>query len=106
MTNSFLLSTVTAILMTGAVLVHLQNHHDDTENLHQNETDLETDDDMFYNEFKPNPKIANVATSNLSNVKMKRSSQSFVMDQYSIDDKNLSMIDFGKREKIKEVFET
>jgi hypothetical protein len=102
MTNSFVLSTVTAILMTGSVLVILKNHHNDTENLHfnENETDLFDNENTFF-KYIPNPKIASV----VENIKIKRSSNyhSDDMMKYSIDDKNISMIDFPKREKIKEV---
>lgn len=104
MTNTLVLSTVTAILMTGAVLIHIKHH--DTENLHHNET---TPDEFESHEyFEYNPKIANVLNHHVVNPNVKtmtkRSSQNVEMKKYSIEDKNLSMIDFPKREKIKEVF--
>jgi hypothetical protein len=104
MTNSFVLSTVTAILMTGAVLIHIKHQHD-TENLHYNETEADEFESHEQFDYNPNPKIANVLNHVVSpNVKTmtKRSLPSEEIE-YSIEDKNPSMIDFPKREKVKEV---
>lgn len=105
MTSSLLLSAMTIVAITGTALVTLKYnayHEDDIDIILYNDSD-EIDS---YTDYKYSPKF-NYNLNQLSHDKpiVKRSSnEEFVpRPQYVYSDKNLSMIDETKREKIKEV---
>lgn len=93
MTNSVLLSALGIIALTGITLTTLKHRHNDDSYV---EVDGENDDNVT--DVRYNPKFY-MHVKNHSTVK--RSSGDDV--QYSIADKDMSMIDEAKREKVKQV---
>lgn len=97
MSNTVLLSAMTMIALTGITLTALKYRNDDNE--HSNVIlDLDYDDDTM-DSSRINPKFGFYETRNQSTVSKREASDG----QYAIDDRNVSMIDGEKREKIKEV---
>lgn len=97
MSNTVLLSAMTMIALTGITLTALKYRNDDNE--HSNViVDLDYEDDTM-DSSRMNPKFGYYETKNQSAITKRAASDA----QYAIDDRNLSMIDEEKREKIKEV---
>lgn len=93
MANSMILTAMTMIALTGVTLTSLKYRHDDQSNVDFNLTD-DGDDDTLHVNPKFQYKLANKSVS-------KRSSDD--RGQYSIDDKNASMVVEMRREKVKQV---
>lgn len=87
MSNTVFLSAMTVIALTGITLTTLKHRHDDNY--------VEIDDENS-TEVQLNPKFY-MHSKNHSI--MKRSSD----EEYSITDKDQSLIDHAKRDKVKEV---
>lgn len=106
MTSSLFLSAMTIVAITGTTLVTLKynsSHHDDDNTdfiAHNDSSEIDSD----YN-YRISPKFhydANKSEPSMDNRIVKRSIDE-ISNEYVISDKNLSMIDEAKREKVKEV---
>ena len=108
MSNSVLLSAMTIIAITGVTLTTLK--YQNTNNDHPN---VIGDDDDYYTDSiestRLNPKfhfydVLDKNHSTEKSVVTKRSSgDAFNLIEYSIDEKNVSMIDEMRRDKVKQV---
>lgn len=100
MSNSVILSAMTMIAITGITLTSLKYRND---NEHSDVSfDIDTDNDnetMETNRVNPKFHFYDTLDSNHSSI-AKRSANE---DQYSIEDRNVSMIDEEKRQKVKQV---
>lgn len=113
MSNSVLLSAMTIIALTGITLTSLKYHG--TNNGHSNvASDLDEGDDYYadtntIDSSRLNPKfhfydVLDKNRSTEKSVVAKRSSgEASNLIEYSIDEKNVSMIDEARREKVKQV---
>lgn len=110
MTNSVLLSAMTVIALTGITLTGLKYRSDSGDD-HTNVVTLNDDDDYDYsvdsiesNRINPKFHFYNVIEKNQSteSVVVKRSADNSAT-QYSIKDRNVSMIDEVRRAKVKQV---
>jgi hypothetical protein len=108
MSNSVLLSALTVIALTGITLTGLKYRSDNDD--HTDVVTLNDDDDYDYsmdsiesNRINPKFHFYNVIEKNQSteSVIVKRSVDN--SDQYPIEDRNMSMIDDVRREKVKQV---
>lgn len=110
MSNSLIFSALTVVALTGTYLIHLKHGHD-SENLHKNENISDDYHDYDYEyENRFNPKIVNVMNKSelkLSGKLINKRSVSYAgygdTQQLSIDDKNITQVDYFKRDKIKKV---
>lgn len=109
MPNSVLLSAFSVIVITGITLTTIR--YQGTNNDHSNVIQMDVDDDYIetIDATRLNPKFRfhDVLDKNYSTEKssiVKRSSDDvFNIAEYSIDEKNVSMVDEERREKVKQV---
>lgn len=106
MSNTVLLSAMTMIALTGITLTTLKYRHNDHSNVTLNLGDFDddySDDAIVATRLNPKFHYYDVLDKNHSTEKnvVRRSSDNLV--DYSIVEKNVSMIDETKREKVKQV---
>lgn len=107
MANTVLLSALTMIALTGITLTSLKYRHDDDDggssSVELNLVDDENDETMTTMRLNPKFHYYNVNNHSSSTEKsfVKRSIDD--RGQYSIDDKNSSLVDEMRRDKVKQV---
>lgn len=106
MSNTVLLSAMTMIALTGITLTTIKYRHNDHSNVTLNLADIDddySDDTIVATRLNPKFHYYDVLDKNHSTEKnvVRRSSDNLV--DYSIVEKNVSMIDETKREKVKQV---
>lgn len=104
MANTVLLSAMTMIALTGVALTSLKYRHDND----HSDVVVSLDDDNSTETIdaaRVNPKFHfyDVLAANRTTEKIVAKRSTFDPDQYAIDDKNVSMVDGDRREKVKQV---